>query len=327
MFGIKTTLARARAYSVVARALDSGLPMPSALRLLAPARAGSIEGLLAEAAQDVEQGSQLGASLRRRAAPGQIRTAELRLIEVGERVGRLPDLLRRIAARLEERAGNRRTVVAGLIYPTILVHAAVLAAAAPLAVSGVLPFLGSVAPRFLGLWSGALVAYLLFRLAVSRPDGRRRLLDATARLPVIGKAVKASAVGEYAYSVGVALSAGLPMPESLRLGGEASRWTPLVGASRRMASAIDDGATMTQAHRLERVIPKEIVESVCVGEASGTLDETFAGASRMFSDIASRRAAAIAKALPLVIYLLVAIYVGFVVISAYLGLLTRVGGV
>ena len=74
-------------------------------------------------------------------------------------------------------------------------------------------------------------------------------------------------------------------------------------------------------------MPKEIVESVRVGEESGTLDETFAGASRMFSDIASRRAAAVAKGLPVVIYLLVAIYVGFVAISGYLGLLTAAGGV
>jgi len=82
MFGIKATLARARAYWALARALDSGLPMPSALRLLEPARIGSIEGLLAQAADDVEHGSSLGASLRRRASSGQIPSAELRLVVV-----------------------------------------------------------------------------------------------------------------------------------------------------------------------------------------------------------------------------------------------------
>jgi len=327
MFAIKTTLDRSRAYGAVAGALDAGLPLAAALRLLEPSKPGTIEGLLSAAARDLERGARLGEALRGRSKRGEIPREELRLIEVGEEAGTLPDLLRRMAARLEERVTNRRTVVTGLIYPVILLHMAIVAAAAPLIVSGIQPFLSSVVPKFVVLWALGLAVTIGFEFAVDRRGGSRWLADWASRLPVVGKVVKARAVSEYAYCFGVALSAGLAMPESVRLGGDASHWSPAVEASRRIAAAIGGGATLAQAHRREGVMPKEVIEALQVGEPSGTLDRTLDGASRMLGDRASRRASAIAKATPVVIYLLVAIYVAIVVISAFTGMLKLPGGI
>lgn len=322
MFGINTTFDRSRAYLAIARALDSGLPVPSALRLLESAKPRPIEHVLFEAAGDVERGAPLAEALERRARPGQIPIEELRLIQAGEGTGRLPELLRRMAARLEERGQNRRTAVVGLIYPAILVHAAILASAAPRIVSGPGPFLSSVVPKFLVIWLVLGIIIGSLRLVSSQPAGRRRLLDFAAQLPGVGAAVRSRAAAEYAHCTGVALSAGLPVAESLRLGGDASHWTPMVRAAANIAASVTGGASLTESHQREATMPREIVESVRVGEAAGALDETFEGAARLLGEIASRRARALARALPIAIYLAVALYVAYVVITGFTSIMT-----
>ena len=54
-----------------------------------------------------------------------------------------------------------------------------------------------------------------------------------------------------------------------------------------------------------------------VGESAGTLDEAFAGAARSLDEQATQRAQRVAKIVPVVAYLLVALLVAWVVITGY----------
>ncbi len=312
VLGIAATLARSRAYLTLARALDAGLPLPAALRLAAAGNGSA----LAAAAGRVERGAALGDALEA-ADTGAMPTAELGLIRAGEASGTLPQLLRRLAARLDARVARRRHVLTGAIYPALLLHLAILAAAAPQLVAGLSAFLGTVVPRLLLLWLVGGAVWLFVGATTKREAGRRALTEAAARLPLVGPAVRTRAAAEYAQSLGLALGAGLPLRQSLELASVAAGWTPLEQAVRRISDALAEGISLTESHRRESVMPAELVESVAVGEQTGALDEMLERSGRMLDESATRRAEAIAKALPIVIYLAVALYVAFVVISGF----------
>ncbi len=322
MFAVAATARRAEAYESLARSLRSGLPLTTALHLVT--HCGRMTEAMATCATGIEKGMSFTEALAW-AGRGEVPREELRLLQAGEEAGRLPELLTRLSSQLEQRAGRRRRMVAGLIYPWILINASILAVGAPLVVQGLGTFLAFALPKLLLLW-GVTLAGLVFTRRVARSEqGRRRLRDTAAQFPLIGRAARLRAAAEYAHAVSIGIDAGLPLGQSLELGAQAAAWSPLTAAATRIAREIRSGTSVADAHAGESLVPREIVASVRAGESAGTLDDSFAAAARSLDEQATRSARKVSVAIPATIYLLVAVLVAWVVISGYARLLSLPG--
>lgn len=112
--------------------LDAGLPIGRSLVLAGATAGGPMTTACASWSASCEGGSHLWTVL---AASGEAPLV-VALVRAGEESGRLPDCCRRIAGICERLARTRDEAVGRLIYPALLLHAALIAPAVPGAVLG-----------------------------------------------------------------------------------------------------------------------------------------------------------------------------------------------
>jgi type II secretory pathway component PulF len=313
---------RAQLYGTLATALEAGLSAASALGLHAERR--DRWGAWARAAQlAVEGGRPFTEALD---ATGELPPLERAALAAGERAGKLPGVLHRLTGHLERRVSLRRELVSKLVYPAFLIHAAVLLP--PLAqlitegpgayVLSVLPGLGALYGLVGALWVGGALA--------RRSAGGRAATDRAAMaLPFIGGAVRRRAAAEYAYVLGLLYDAGLPIIEALERAAACATNGVLAAAGDRIHRRVTDGSDLAGAFTLEsEVLPRLLIEAVRTGEATGKLDETLDRTARLLREEGQRRNEALLKLLPVVVYLLVAGYIGYTVVTFYLGRLSGI---
>lgn len=323
------SLPRSRAYLALARSLNAGLPLGAALDLASQGD-HPFERCLSEARSRIaSEGRSLAEALRQSAHGRRLPREELVLLAAAEDQGELPRALMRLSQRLEQRHRRTQRFLFSLTYPLLLLHAVVLAIHAPKVVSSPAAFTAAVLPTFLVMWTaGALV--LLGIASVQRNHRvRQRVLDALRAVPVLASLLRLRAAADYAEIFGLGIATGLPLLEALRLGGQASSWSGLLADVERTILAVRSGASLAQAHHLHLAprLPREILEAVRLGEETGTLDEALLRVASALDQRAEQLATRTAMVLPFLLYLLVALLVAVVVISAFAGFQQVLSGI
>lgn len=254
---------QARLLESLATTLEAGLPPDRCLDLAAAAGGGRPGARARAAVAAVARGESIAAAL---AAAGEDAML-VAVVAAGERSGRLPPLLRRLAEAYALRARLRDEAAGRLLYPLLLTHLALAVLPLPWVVSGaVTPWMLAAGPVLLWLsagaawWSarGAHRTGLLGRLALRQPAAWlcRPALDA-----------------DLAAVLGAALSSGLLAPDALGLAADACLNRSLGG---RLSAAGRD----LRAGRLRDVgealaacgMSADLLALVATAEASGTLD-------------------------------------------------------
>lgn len=311
-------LAKARFYEELAQCLDSGLPLGTALRTLA-----AESGLYARAAGRLEEQIAAGMALSEAAARDgdAFEPFEWHALEAGERGGQLPAVVRALAHHFRLRGEAARRIALGLVYPLLLLHAAILLPSLFVLVrDGAGAYLAAVLPALLVLW-GLAAAALLVRRALARTEaGRRTLGRAALALPAVGRLARTAALADYAGALGLLYGSGVPVIEAMERAAQAMGNEVFADAGRRAAREVARGAKIAEALAAEgEVFPPRFVDAVRIGEATGKLQETLeraAAEARAARDLAVKAAAV---AIPVAIYIGAALYVGVVVVRFYAG--------
>jgi type II secretory pathway component PulF len=310
--------ARALTYEALARTLGAGLPIPQALGI--SGASGPLASTLVAISDACErEGLSLTEALAR--YPETFPETERRMLATGEQTGELPRILRRLAEQLSRRSARRKAWLATLIYPLVLVHGVIFALAAPQILQGPRAFAAATLPSLLLLWAAISVGVVLAAQLLGQRGGRRRAVDAMAALPG-GAFLRDRAVADFAAVFGLALDAGVPLLESLRIAGEASSWGPIEASAHGAAHHLAHGDQLWQALSRYSCFPEELLGAIRVGETSGSLTETVAAAGDLLAQRAERRANRLAVLVPVTLYLLVALLVAVVVIEAFAGLVS-----
>jgi type II secretory pathway component PulF len=205
---------KARLYAQLHQGLKAGVPLE---RLLT---ADVLPGPFALHARrlnrNVQEGRPLSAALR---TSGIIQPWEEQLLVIGEDGGRVPSVLRDLADFFETRQRQLRTLKSKLVYPVLVLVAAILVQPIPALASGALSpaaYAGGAAVKLLVLYAG-------FRLLVARPFERAM---GAAFNPLLLRALHYLGDGhwlrqhyEVAYLdlVTLCLDCGLDAAEALRL--------------------------------------------------------------------------------------------------------------
>jgi type IV pilus assembly protein PilC len=269
---------------------------------------------VANVTRRVERGEPLASALG--AHPEAFEEIEVALVAVGQETGLLDPNLARLADRAEETHHRVQKFLFALAYPVLLFVAALfLPRLYVWFTSGLAAYLASVfrtALPFLlvlGLLGGA---FVLFRR--SSPEAYDRV---QLQLPFLGPNLRKLALARFSDSLAMLYAGGVELRRSLALSARATgnRWLERRCAS--IARALDQGGTLADGFLAAGVFPREVVGAVRVGEVTGDLEQTLASLARLQRQEAERAITALLVMLPIAIYLLVALYIAIVVISAW----------
>ncbi|MFC1707364.1 type II secretion system F family protein [Planctomycetota bacterium] len=310
---------RSRFYDDLSISLDAGLDFSTTLKGLG--EHSDLYGRWARGADaKIASGETFSEAL---AGSGSLDRMEHNLVEAGERAGKLPEVLRKLSEYFDMKREIRESVVQGLIYPTILVHLTVLLPPLYLIFTeGTRAYLLAIAAGFLVLYGVAGAVYALYRVARGRPTSRLVIDSLLLRTPVLGRAIRTLGSADYAHILGLMYGSGIRVIESLERAAESVSNGVIAESARRVAHRVRaEEKTLADAFAPEAgVLPRILVESIRTGEVSGQLDRTLERVSGVLRHEGERYLKFLAQAAPMALYLMVAGYIAYLVVSFYTNL-------
>ncbi len=336
---------RLQAIDHLATLLDAGLPLTVSLFTIAEQMEHrGVHSVFRDLAIQVENGRSLSEAAQRH--PRYFPDLHLNMIRAGERSGKLPDVLRRLAEQMEREESVRRKLVEASIYPVIILCLA--AVIVGLLLTFVVPHFVELLERtgvalpaptriliavsdalreYGLLFAGTAVLFAALLPRLLRIEKVRYARDtALIRMPIIRGVVKRAAIARFARTLGTLITSGLPFLPSLLLVSPVLGNLVLRRAVERIHDAVEGGEDFAAPLRRETLFPPMVVQMVAVGEATGTLDTMLRKVGDLYDkelDSATKKMTAVIEPALIVV---IGVVVGFVALALVLPMLKAVSG-
>jgi type IV pilus assembly protein PilC len=324
----------------------AGLPILRALDLLAErAAAARLRPILEDVRQRVRSGALLSEAM---AAQGSFPPVYVTVIAAGERSGNLTGVLEQYISYLRVTTGFRSRLITALIYPIVLVAVAII----------VVTYLATYAlPQFADLYKQLNVPLptstrILLEIALPLRDyfvvfvitlvvGAAALFIWTRsergaiaidrlkpRVPVFGDIWIKAQIAQFVRTLSTLLGGGTPLVPALRTSA-AAIGSPLIASSVEQASErVKEGQTLHLSLAETKLVPGLALEMIEVGEASGALSAMLTSVAEFYEEEVDTRLQRTLSWIPIVILVVMAVVVGFILISLYLPMFSlQVGSV
>lgn len=201
------------------------------------------------------------------------------LIRVGEETGRLESVLLRLAEHYEQLIALRRKFLSGLLWPSLELGAAILIIGALIALPPMLfgvtiPVFGLSGTRGAAIYFGVVFAVVLGGLVIGYGLTRGwfgslpgRLI---VRIPVVGKAIKTMALARHAWTLSLALDAGVDAERAMHLALQSTQLRYFTRHAEQVAVDIRSGRQFHEALQRTGAFPHEFLATLQNAELSGT---------------------------------------------------------
>lgn len=330
-------------YKQMSMMLRNGLTLLQALDI-AGTTVGSrrLSAVIAQLRADIENGANLSGAMMRHS--GHFDMLASQLVRGAEASGELDVVMERIARDLERKSDLQRQIITSLIYPAIVVLAAV--GVSLFLVLGVVPKfaeffaksgrqLPAVTQNLIdfsnfmmawGPWIGLLclmagVALItLWRRPESRPIVDRWVL----RLPVVGNLITLGDMTRFAWTAGMLTRSGIPIVEALRVSADVLGNAAIAADVRHAAESVLSGRDLASS-LCRPTLPPLIHQLSAVGERTGSLDAVLQEIGDFYQkllEMAIKRMTALIE--PVLIFL-VASMVGYVYYAFFAALFAAAG--
>jgi len=313
--------------------LNARLPLQQALAVVAEATAETMGGIADNLRHRVREGATLSAAMA--AHPQAFDPFYRAIVVAGEGGGALEDSLGRLAQYLERASHLRAQVRSALIYPAILLAAALVSVTIIMTV--VLPqfealfrstaselpwatraiFAVASAMREHGLALAAVVAaggvgiylYLRSAAAVGRLDG------VMLTLPWVGRLVQMMEFERIFRSLAALIGNGVGLAKALELAGAVARNRVIAAAVADANGRVKHGERLTDAIAAQPVVPRMAVHLIRVGDESGELETMLTKLADIFAaevELALKRLVTVIEPALIV---LIGLFVAVIVVS------------
>jgi type IV pilus assembly protein PilC len=316
--------------------IRAGLPILKALDLLSDrVAAPRLRPMLSEVRQRVRDGALLSEALAEQGSFPKVYTTS---VLAGEKSGNLSGVLEYYITYQRVTTGLRKKLIAALIYPTILVIAAVTI------VSYIVAY---VIPQFARLYADMNIAlplttrilitvtvqfrpYLLLALGSivvaaaaiyswSRTVNGSMALDRLKlKLPIVGDIWIKFQIAQFVRTLSTLLTGGTPLVQALDTGAE-SVTSRLVGdAVRRAAQLVKEGQSLNAGMHATGIVPDLALEMIEVGEASGALPAMLTSVAEFYEEEVNLRLTTLIAIVEPAILVFMAVVVLFILLALYL---------
>jgi general secretion pathway protein F len=321
----------------LATLLGSGLTIEQTLNALIEQSDTEHERqLLAAVRSDVLAGQPLARALTNQGTvfPEVYRT----LVEAGERSGKLPEVLARLADYTEDRDALRGKVMLAFIYPALITIVAVFVVGGlvtyvvPQVVQvfrnthQALPILTraliALSDFLRASWMYLLGAVLLFIVFVTQslrsPPIRAGWHATLLRLPLAGALVRGLNTARLASTLAILTSSKVPLLTALRAGVGVVGNIPMRQAVGEAAQRVQEGATLSRSLGASKLFPPLMIHMIASGEASGKLAEMLERTAVQQTRELERRVTALVALLEPVMILVMGLIVLLIVLAILL---------
>lgn len=316
--------------------IKAGLPILKALDLLSDrVAAPKLRPMLSDVRQRVREGALLSEALTLQGGFPKVYTTS---VLAGEKSGNLSGVLEYYITYQRVTTGLRKKLIAALIYPIILVIAAI---------SIVSYIVAYVIPQFARLYADMNIKlplttrilitvtveyrpYLLFAMGTvivaalaiyswSRTENGSLVLDRVKlKLPVVGDIWIKFQVAQFVRTLSTLLTGGTPLVQALDTGAE-SVTSRLVGDAVREASRlVKEGQSLNAGMKATGIVPDLALEMIEVGEASGALSAMLTSVAEFYEEEVNLRLTTLIAIVEPVILLFMAVVVLFILLALYL---------
>ena len=246
----------------LATAVGSGLPLVQALTLLCKEGSGRELGdVVSAVTADLAGGTDLSSALGQH--PDTFSNLYVEVVAAGEATGQLDTMLLALANMLEKHRATALRVKSVLIYPGFLV--AFTALTAIVTAPGVAQKLAVAAAIVVAIGFG--MRRMRQRPAVPQHD------IVPLWTPVFGTVYKKSVLARVTRTLGLAVSAGIPLVDALGIAARVSGSRTIYRAIMRSRGLILQGETLEAALKGANAFPPMVVAMAATGEQTGHIGE------------------------------------------------------
>jgi type IV pilus assembly protein PilC len=325
--------------------IHAGLPILNALELLIKRQRNDyLRNLLENVRERVKGGELLSDAFAAQGAFPKLYTTTLL---AGEKSGNMEEVLSRYISFQRLTMGFRKKLAVSLVYPTLLVVVVII----------MLSFLVTyVVPQFAELFKNLnadlptitvymlaignftrqyvvfiaialfLIAFLLWRWR-STEKGAQAIDRAILGLPLVGAIVLKQQVAIFARTLSTLLMGGLPLVPAMETAGASMSSRKIVNGISQATVSVREGRPLSESLEDEKIFPELAVEMIEVGESTGALPAMLTSVAEFYEeDVQTALGAAMALIEP-VILIVMAIFVGGVLIALYLPVFSLGSGI
>lgn len=275
----------------LATLINAGVPLVQALAILQKQiEHKGFQGIVKDIRVDVEAGTPFSEAIAK--YPKIFDRLYVNLVRAGESSGTLDTVLQRIANFQEKDLALRGKIKSAMTYPTIVLVFALgityflLTTVVP-QFAGILTQLNAPLPFITRMLMGisdflqhqSLVIFgtiallvVAYRQIYKTPRGRHVIDDIKLRLPVFGNLVQKSAISSFARTLGLLISSGVNIIESLEITRGTANNAIVEESIEDARNVVMVGEQMSASLATSKVFPPMVVSMISIGEETGALD-------------------------------------------------------
>ena len=290
----------------------SGMPIGDAVRILQNRLSDREQkALVIGIWRDLSEGLTLAKALSKRTRF--FTPSVCHVIQAGEATGHLAPVLAKVIQYLEEKQAIRKKMLSSMAYPSFVTVVALLVVVLFLTV--LLPQIEGMLERLGGemTWSAQLLIdgsnwmlklgpFLILGLIVlifglgqwkRTLTGKRMIDEWSLKIPLIGNIIYYSNLYQTGNLIATLLQSGINTTETFQLTEKTIENAHMKQQFTVAKGQINEGASVTQAFRLQKFMPDVALDILSVGEDTGELAQSMADITEGFKESLSQRLSAL----------------------------------
>jgi len=301
-------------YLQLAQNLDAGLPLPSAL---ATASGPPKEDLSAMSAR-LDAGESVEGLLKN--GPAWLPKMDCMLMTAAAASGKLPDACRKLSATHKHTGENMQRAVMACLYPLAVLHLGLFL----FPIFNLVEFLEDGGVNFhieryaQSVLSMALPLWMILSGLIILIRKRSPLIKSLVRyIPGFKSYQKAQGLANLAFTLEAFINAGAPLDKAWHISGLVSGDAQLEQAASALSKKIKAGQPPGPYLKSAERFPDSFVNLYQTGEKTGQLDANLAILGNQFQQTANERLDKVSFWYPKLLFLVLAIYAGYMIITFY----------
>jgi type IV pilus assembly protein PilC len=274
--------------------ISAGVPLTRAMSTLQEqANSKYFKTVIANITKDIEGGGNLADAFAK--YPNAFSDVYVNMVRAGEAGGILDEILKRLAAQVEQDSSMRKKVKSAMMYPTVILGITVIAFFG--ITIFVIPKLGKIIKDLggenaklpiyteimLGLsdfmqHNAILVAGVFalgvwtFRHYIKTPKGKYQFHSVLLRIPVVKVVIMKIAIARFARTFASLMSAGVSVLDALDVTGGAIGNKVIEAELKEAAKAVKNGKQLSQPLSQSSHFPPIVAQMLAIGEETGQID-------------------------------------------------------
>lgn len=324
----------------LATMIDAGVNLLKSLTIIAnQVESKKFSEILTKTKNDVEQGISFSLAISK--YPKVFDTLWVSLVEVGEASGTMPLILNKIASYIDKAESAKSKVISALIYPAILLFAAIAVVTAfalfigpkfedmyksmgadlPGLTQGMLDVFSFVRTQFLLLILSIVGFFILFKKYASTEMGKFHIEKILFKLPIISELTLVSIVEKFTSQMAILIESGVPILYALDIIARLIDNKTCQSHVMNIKKNVGQGKMLSEEMMKTDFFPPMTCQMIAVGEETGEMGKMFEHVSAYYQrqlDVATTR---FTTAFEPIMLIVMACTIGFMVVAMFLPIL------